>query len=40
MENSFLNLVRTIRVLRHTFRVDQCSGVIPMMDERDSERIP
>jgi len=40
MENSLANPVRTIRVLRHAFRVDQCTGVIPTMDERDSERIP
>jgi len=37
LENSLPNLVRTIRVLRHAFRVDQCTSAIPTMDERDSE---
>jgi len=40
MENSLLNPVRTVRVLRPAFRVDECTSVVPTMDERDSERIP
>jgi len=40
MENSLPNLVRTVRVLRHAFRVDQYTSVVLTMDERDSERIP
>ena len=40
MENSLLNPVQTVQVLRHVFQVDQCTSVVPKMDERDSERIP
>jgi len=40
MENSLLNPVWTIRVLHHAFQVDQGTGVVPTMDQWDSERIP